>query len=220
VNVVGFAGYSGSGKTTLLEPLIAHLVARGLRVAVVKHAHHRFDIDHEGKDSWRHRKAGACEVLVASDVRLALMREFAVPQEPEVHALIAEIDPTVDWVLVEGFRGSDLPKIEIWRAPTADFAGHPARYPQDGAIAVQTVGSRDADIWLFKVGPEETLVLPMGEIAARRLTRNARQPFDDTVELWLAPALGHLPVRIRLTQPNGDFADMQLREAPPHALAR
>ena len=100
------------------------------------------------------------------------------------------------------------------------LAGDPARYPQDGAIAVQTVGSRDADIWLFKVGPEETLVLPMGEIAARRLTRNARQPFDDTVELWLAPALGHLPVRIRLTQPNGDFADMQLREAPPSALAR
>jgi hypothetical protein len=100
------------------------------------------------------------------------------------------------------------------------LAGDPARYPQDGAIAVQTVGSRDADIWLFKVGPEETLVLPMGEIAARRLTRNARQPFDDTVELWLAPALGHLPVRIRLTQPNGDFADMQLREVPPSALAR
>lgn len=134
MNVVGFAGYSGAGKTTLLEPLIAHLVARGLRVAVVKHAHHRFDIDHEGKDSWRHRKAGACEVLVASDVRLALMREYPVPQEPEVHALVAEIDPSVDWVLVEGFRGSDLPKIEIWRAPTADFAGHPARYPQDAAI--------------------------------------------------------------------------------------
>jgi hypothetical protein len=100
------------------------------------------------------------------------------------------------------------------------LAGDPGRYPQDGAIAVQTVGSRDADIWLFKVGPEETLALPMGEITARRLTRNARQPFDDTVELWLAPSLGYLPVRIKLTQPNGDFADMQLREAPPNATAR
>lgn len=100
------------------------------------------------------------------------------------------------------------------------LAGDPARYPEDGAIAVQTVGPRDADIWLFKVGPEERLTLPMGDVVARRLTRNARQPFDDTVELWLAPALGHLPVRIRLTQPNGDFADMQLREAPPSAAPR
>lgn len=100
------------------------------------------------------------------------------------------------------------------------LAGDPARYPQDGAIAVQTVGSRDADIWLFKVGPEEALTLPMGEVVARRLTRNARQPFDDTVELWLAPGLGYLPVRIKLTQPNGDFADMQLREAPPGTAAR
>jgi molybdopterin-guanine dinucleotide biosynthesis protein B len=134
MKVVGFAGYSGAGKTTLLEPLIGLLVAGGARVAVLKHAHHRFDIDHEGKDSWRHRKAGACEVLVASDVRLALMREYPAVQEPEVHALIAEIDATVDWLLVEGFRGSDLPKIEIWRAPTADYAGHPARYPQDPAV--------------------------------------------------------------------------------------
>ncbi len=134
MKVVGFAGYSGAGKTTLLEPLIGLLVSSGARVAVVKHAHHRFDIDHEGKDSWRHRKAGACEVLVASDLRLALMREYPAPREPEVHALIAEIDPGVDWVLVEGFRGSDLPKIEIWRAPTAGHAANPVRYPQDPAV--------------------------------------------------------------------------------------
>ena len=100
------------------------------------------------------------------------------------------------------------------------LAGDPARYPLDGAIAVQTVGPRDADIWLFKVGPEETLALPMGEIVGRRLTRNARAPFDDTVELWLAPSLGYLPVRIKLTQPNGDFADMQLREPLPGAPGR
>ncbi|RZL54672.1 MAG: DUF3108 domain-containing protein [Variovorax sp.] len=93
------------------------------------------------------------------------------------------------------------------------LAGDPARYPADGAIAVQTVGPRDADIWIFKIGEEERLELPAGDTVARKLTRNPRMPFDDTVELWLAPSMGYLPVRIRITQPNGDFADMQLRSA-------
>lgn len=134
MKVVGFAGYSGSGKTTLIEAVITLLCEAGETVGVIKHAHHRFDVDQPGKDSWRHRKAGAREVLVASDLRLALMREYAEPQEPQVHALIAELDPTLDWVLVEGFRGSELPKIEIWRAPSDDFAGQPARYPADGQV--------------------------------------------------------------------------------------
>jgi len=92
------------------------------------------------------------------------------------------------------------------------LAGDPARYPTDGAIAIQTAGPRDADIWIFKIGEEENLRLPGGDFAARKLTRNPRYPYDDKVELWLAPALGYLPVRILLTQPNGDFADMRLRE--------
>ena len=79
-------------------------------------------------------------------------------------------------------------------------------------IAIQTVGPRDADIWIFKVEGDETLSLPAGEFAARKLTRNPRKPFDDKVELWLAPELGYLPVRIKQTQSNGDFADLQLRE--------
>ena len=91
------------------------------------------------------------------------------------------------------------------------LAGDPARYKVDGAIAVQTVGPRDADIWIFKIGEEEKLDLPTGKLIARKLTRNPRVPFDDTVELWLAPSFGYLPVRIRITQPSGDFADMQLR---------
>jgi hypothetical protein len=95
------------------------------------------------------------------------------------------------------------------------LAGDPARYPADGAIAVQTVGPRDADIWIFKIGEEEQLHLPAGDFAARKLTRNARRPYDDIVELWLAPALDYLPVRFKLTQSNGDFADMQLRERLP-----
>lgn len=95
------------------------------------------------------------------------------------------------------------------------MAADPARYPTGSALAMQTVGPRDADIWSFLVGDEEVLALPAGEITARRLVRTARKPFDDTVEVWVAPALGYAPVRIKQTQSNGDFADMQLREQLP-----
>src|SRR5437870_3580917 len=108
MKVVAFAGYSGAGKTTLVERLIPLLKQRGLRVSVVKHAHHKFDIDHPGKDTYRHRQAGAFEVVVASDKRLALIREFEQPAQLSVHQLIAELYEGVDWVLVEGFKHSDL----------------------------------------------------------------------------------------------------------------
>ena len=134
MNVVGFSGYSGSGKTTLVEQLIPLLKKRGLRVSVVKHAHHSFDIDHPGKDTFRHREAGAFEVVVSSSNRFALMREFEKPSDMTVHQMIAELYDGVDWVLVEGFKDSDLLKIEVWRAPTADYAGKPARYMDDDFI--------------------------------------------------------------------------------------
>src|SRR5574337_483045 len=139
MKVVGLAGYSGSGKTTLATGLIAALRGLGLRVSVIKHAHHGFDIDQPGKDSWRHRQAGAYEVLVASDRRMALMREFANPAELSLHGLIAALDPGVDWVLVEGFKHGSLPKIEVWRAAT----NKPVRYPEDDkvvAIATDSPG--------------------------------------------------------------------------------
>ena len=126
MKVIGFCGYSGAGKTTLVEQLIARLKRAGERVSVVKHAHHAFDIDHEGKDSWRHRHAGAFEVVIASDRRLAKIREFEVRAEPSVHELIAEL-AVCDWVLVEGFKRAALPKIEIWRAAVE----RPAQYPHD-----------------------------------------------------------------------------------------
>ncbi len=125
MNVVGFSGYSGSGKTTLIEQLIGRLKAAGQRVSVVKHAHHKFDIDHEGKDSWRHRQAGAFEVVVASDKRLAKIREYEVLADPTVHQLLAEL-ADCDWVLVEGFRHADFLKIEIWRAETGEVAHYPS----------------------------------------------------------------------------------------------
>ena len=136
LKVVAFSGYSGSGKTTLIEQLIPALKRHGQRVSVVKHAHHRFDIDHPGKDTYRHREAGAFEVLVASDRRLALMREFEQPAELSVHKLIAELDAGVDWVLVEGFKHSNLPKLEVWRADATDKNGqrHPLGYLEDSMI--------------------------------------------------------------------------------------
>ena len=93
------------------------------------------------------------------------------------------------------------------------MAGDPARYPPGAAFAIQTVGPRDADLWIFKVEDDEHLNLPAGEFNARKLTRNPRKPYDDKVELWIAPELGYLPVRIKQTQANGDFADFQLRDA-------
>ena len=139
MHVVGFAGFSGSGKTSLVERLIPALKLRGLRVSVVKHAHHKFDIDHPGKDTYRHREAGAFEVVVASNQRLALMREFEQPSQLTVHHLIAELYEGVDWVLVEGFKESNLPKIEVWRAAS----GKPARYKDDDFIVAIATDSAD-----------------------------------------------------------------------------
>jgi molybdopterin-guanine dinucleotide biosynthesis protein B len=146
MKVVGFAGYSGSGKTTLVERLIPALKLRGRRVSVVKHAHHNFDIDHPGKDTYRHREAGAFEVVVASSKRLALMREFEKQAPLTVHQLLAEVWDGVDWVLVEGFKSSNLLKIEVWRAD----AGQPARYPDEVFIVAIATDSADRL-------PEETL---------------------------------------------------------------
>jgi molybdopterin-guanine dinucleotide biosynthesis protein B len=139
MHVIGFCGYSGSGKTTLIEQLIARLRLAGERVSVVKHAHHDFDIDHEGKDSWRHRQAGAFEVVIASNRRLAKIREYAAVVEPTVDQLIAEL-VECDWVLVEGFKHAPLPKIEVWRAATAK----PAQYPNDPFVIAIATDSPDA----------------------------------------------------------------------------
>ena len=139
MKVVGFAGFSGAGKTTLIERLIPVLRQNGQRVSVVKHAHHRFDIDHAGKDTYRHRQAGAFEVVAASDQRLALMREFEQPVQLSVHQLIAELYDGVDWVLVDGFKDADLLKIEVWRAQSSQ----PARYPDDDFIVAVATDSPD-----------------------------------------------------------------------------
>ncbi len=127
--IIGFAGWSGAGKTQLLSGLIPVLLARGLEVSTLKHAHHAFDIDVPGKDSYRHRQAGASEVLVASSARWALMRELRGAPEPELPELLAQMRP-VDLILVEGFKRNPHVKIEVHRAAN----GKPWLHPDDPSI--------------------------------------------------------------------------------------
>jgi molybdopterin-guanine dinucleotide biosynthesis adapter protein len=129
MRVIGLSGWSGAGKTTLLRRLIPALTARGRTVSTLKHAHHSFDIDQPGKDSWEHRQAGAQEVLVASGVRWALMHELREAAEPGLGALLARMG-RVDLVLVEGFKRERHPKIEIFRAANAK----PPLHPGDASI--------------------------------------------------------------------------------------
>jgi molybdopterin-guanine dinucleotide biosynthesis adapter protein len=114
MHIIGLAGWSGSGKTTLLANIIPRLVARGLTVSTVKHAHHGFDVDTPGKDSHRHRMAGATEVLVASGKRWALMHELRGEAEPSIYDLLQRMAP-VDLVLIEGFKSARHARIEVYR---------------------------------------------------------------------------------------------------------
>ncbi len=136
MRILGLAGWSGAGKTTLLKGLIPELIGRGFRVSTIKHAHHAFDVDHPGKDSWRHREAGATEVLVASGARWALMHELRGEAEPELPALLDRLSP-VDFVLIEGFKRTMHPKIEVYRAANDKPFLHPGD-PSIVAIASDT----------------------------------------------------------------------------------
>jgi molybdopterin-guanine dinucleotide biosynthesis protein B len=129
MRVIGFAGWSGAGKTTLIVRLIPELNRRGVSVSTIKHAHHNFDLDQPGKDSYEHRAAGAEEVLVASANRVALMRELRGAPEPSLAELLRLLK-NVDLVLVEGFRRDPLPKIEVFRSAN----GKPPLYPGDRNI--------------------------------------------------------------------------------------
>jgi molybdopterin-guanine dinucleotide biosynthesis adapter protein len=114
MKVIGLAGWSGAGKTTLLTRVIPHFLQQGLRVSVIKHAHHAFDVDVPGKDSWAHRQSGATEVLVSSERRWALMHELRGAGEPKLPELLAKMS-RVDLVVVEGFKREPLRKIEVHR---------------------------------------------------------------------------------------------------------
>src|SRR6516164_4873039 len=129
MRVIGLAGWSGSGKTALISKVITVLVGRGLKVATIKHAHHAFDIDRPGKDSWQHREAGASEVVVASSRRWAVVHELRDEAEPSLAELLAKLSP-VDLVIIEGFKRHAHPKLEVYRATV----GKPLIYPQDDCV--------------------------------------------------------------------------------------
>jgi molybdopterin-guanine dinucleotide biosynthesis protein B len=130
MRVIGLSGWSGAGKTTLLVKLIPALRARGVSVSTIKHAHHEFDIDKPGKDSFLHREAGATEVLIASANRFALMHELRGAPEPSLRELLTRLEP-VDLVLVEGYKKGSHVKIEVHRSAN----GKPFLYPDDATIA-------------------------------------------------------------------------------------
>jgi molybdopterin-guanine dinucleotide biosynthesis adapter protein len=130
MRVIGVAGWSGAGKTTLIVKLIPYLRERGFSVSTLKHAHHAFDVDQPGKDSYLHREAGAREVLVASARRFALMHELRGADEPSLAELLRRMSP-VDLILVEGYKRDPHAKIEVHRAAN----GKPWLYPDDPSIA-------------------------------------------------------------------------------------
>ena len=169
MRVIGLAGWSGSGKTTLITKVIPVLAARGLKVATVKHAHHDFDTDQPGKDSWLHRRAGASEVGIVSARRWAIVHELGQEAEPQLMEVLGKLSP-VDLVIVEGFKRHAHPKLEVYRAAV----GKPLMQPDDPHIVavasdgpvpqacVPVVGLDDvdavADIMLARAAPIAALV--------------------------------------------------------------
>lgn len=154
MKVFGIAGRSGSGKTTLLEQLLPRFKARGLTVSIIKHTHHGFDIDKPGKDSWRHREAGAQEVMLACNARWALMRELRDEPEPDLNALLARLAPC-DLVLVEGFKQEPVPKLEVYRPAW----GQPPLYPERADIsAVATDAVLDTRLPCLPLNEPEVIV--------------------------------------------------------------
>jgi len=130
MKIIGIAGYSGSGKTTLIEKLIPVFVLEGFKVSLIKHAHHEFDVDQPGKDSWRHRHAGASEVMIGSSNRWALMHELRGAPEPGLDDLLKRLSPC-DLVIVEGWKFSAIPKIEVHRK----LADKPLLFTDDRSVA-------------------------------------------------------------------------------------
>jgi molybdopterin-guanine dinucleotide biosynthesis protein B len=155
MRIIGLAGYSGSGKTTLLAKAIPRLIARGLAVSTLKHAHHEFDVDQPGKDSHTHRMAGATEVLVASSRRFALVHELRGEAEPSLAALLGKLAP-VDLVLIEGYKSAPHPKLEVHRAAV----GMPLLSLNDPAIVAiaSDVALQEASVPVLDLNDVEGIV--------------------------------------------------------------
>jgi molybdopterin-guanine dinucleotide biosynthesis protein B len=147
MKIFGISGYSGSGKTTLIERLVPLFTAGGLRVSLIKHAHHSFDIDHPGKDTYRHRHAGCTEVMITSSQRWALMHELRNEPEPTLQDAIKLISPC-DLLLIEGYKREPIPKLEVYRSTV----GEPLMFPQDShVVAIASDQSVDTQLPQFSI---------------------------------------------------------------------
>lgn len=170
MKVIGIAGYSGSGKTTLIEKVIPVLVAAQLRVSLVKHAHHEFEVDQPGKDSYRHRHAGCTEVLVSSSRRWALMHELRGADEPKLAEQLKHLSPC-DVVLVEGYKAEPIPKIEVHHSASRA----PLLFPQDPkVVAIATDEPLDTRLPQLDVNDAEAVagfIIPFLGLDRARLVR-------------------------------------------------
>ena len=190
MRVIGLAGWSGAGKTTLLRKLIPELLRRGLSVSTVKHAHHAFEIDRPGKDSFEHREAGAREVLIASGRRWALVHELRGEAEPPLAELLARLSP-VDLVIVEGFKAAAHPKIEVFRAAN----DKPFLYPE-----VLNVRAIAADVPV-RDAPVSVLSLDDIPAVADAIVTNAAPLPEVLAELAEGPARQRLSPRRLSAEP-------------------
>ncbi|MDA1154085.1 MAG: molybdopterin-guanine dinucleotide biosynthesis protein B [Proteobacteria bacterium] len=153
MKIYGIVGYKNAGKTGLMERLVTEITGRGISVSTLKHAHHTFDVDHPGKDSYRHRQAGAQQVLLASGTRWALMSELRGAAEPPLADLLRLLSP-VDLVLVEGYKRDAHPKVEAFRAVT----GNPLIAPDDPTVrAVASDTALTLDRPLFDLNDTATI---------------------------------------------------------------
>jgi len=153
MKLYGVVGWKNAGKTGLMERLVAEITGRGITVSTIKHAHHSFDVDHPGKDSYRHRVAGATEVLLASRKRFALMHEMRGQDEPTLDELLSKLSP-VQLVLIEGYKREDHPKVEAHRAET----GNPLIAPDDPTVrAVASDVRLDLDRPVFDLNDTKTI---------------------------------------------------------------
>jgi len=175
MRIIGLAGWSGSGKTTLVTKVIPVLMRRGLKVATVKHAHHDFDTDRPGKDSWLHRQAGASEVAIVSSRRWAIVHELGDEAEPPLVDMLAKLSP-VDLVIVEGFKRQSHPKLEVFRAAV----GKPLLHPDDDCIVAVATDTPlpQAQVPVLMLDDIEGLanVLQAEALPRERIAASAGQP--------------------------------------------
>ncbi len=176
MRVIGLAGWSGAGKTTLLTRLIPVLAGQSVSVSTLKHAHHAFDVDQPGKDSYEHRQAGAKEVLVSSSLRFALMHELRGDPEPDLAVLLAKLSP-VDLVIVEGFKRTPQRKIEVHRAANAK----PFLFPDDADIVALA-----CDVPVPAPAPPQAHLDDITGIA--RLVLDHAEPYETLRQRLAAPA--------------------------------